>query len=80
MKTKILITTVALFVALSVFAQPPRAREEARRLTNHVDRTVGLHRGQYDAIYRINLRYATRQIGIEHRDRESRRVMRDRQW
>ena len=80
MKTRILITAIALFMAISVSAQPPRAREEARRLTNHVDRVVGLSRGQYDEIYRINLRYALREIGIERRDRAYRRVMDDRQW
>ena len=80
MKTKILFTFIALFLAISVSAQPPRAREEARRLTNHMDRKVGLSRGQYDEIYRINLRYALREIGPERRDRAYQRVLTPRQW
>ena len=80
MNRKILFTFIALLLAVSVSAQPPRAREEARRLTNHMDRRVGLTRGQYDQIYRINLRYALREIGPERRDRAYRNVLTPRQW
>ena len=80
MRTRILITAITLLMAISVSAQPPRIREEARRLTNHVDRAVGLSRGQYEEIYRINLRFAAREISIDRRDRAYRRVMSDRQW
>lgn len=80
MKQRILFAFVAFLLAISVSAQPQRAREEARRLTNHMDRRVGLSRGQYDQIYRINLRYATREIGPERRDRAYQRVLTPRQW
>ena len=80
MKQRLLFVFIACLLAISVSAQPPRAREEARRLTNHMDRRVGLSRGQYDQIYRINLRYATREIGPERRDRAYQRVLTPRQW
>ncbi len=80
MKTKITLTIFALFLAINVAAQPPRIREEARRMTNRIDRQVGLSRGQYDEIYRINLRFASREIGPERRDRAYQRVMNERQW
>ena len=80
MKSRILFTFIALLMAITVSAQPQRVRDEARRLTNHMDRAVGLSRGQYDEIYRINLRYATREIGPERRDRAYQRVLTPRQW
>lgn len=80
MKTRIALFVFALFLSLSVTAQPPRIKEEARRMTNSVDRRVGLTRGQYDRIYGINLRFARREIGPEGRDRAYRRVLSDRQW
>lgn len=80
MKTRIALIVMALLLSISISAQPQRIREEARRMTNSVDRRVGLSRGQYDRIYEINLRYARRDIGPEGRDRAYRHVLSDRQW
>ena len=80
MKTRIALIVFALFLSISVSAQPPRVKEEARRMTNSVDRRVGLTRGQYDRIYNINLRFARREIGPEGRDRAYRHVLSERQW
>ena len=80
MKTRIALIVFALFLTVSISAQPPRIKEEARRMTNSVDRRVGLSRGQYDRIYEINLRYARRDIGPEGRDRAYRPVLTERQW
>ena len=81
MKTiRLFLTLVALLLALSVSAQPPRIKEDARRMTNHVDRKVGLSRPQYDRIYEINLRFASGRIGRGQRDRAYRSVLTTRQW
>ena len=71
---------VALLMAISVSAQPPRIREDARRMTNHVDRRVGLSRPQYDRIYELNLRFAGGRISPGQRDRAYRSVLTTRQW
>lgn len=71
---------VALLMAVAVSAQPPRIRQDARRMTNHVDRRVGLSRPQYDRIYEINLRFAGGRISPGQRDRAYRSVLTTRQW
>ncbi|MBQ6681027.1 MAG: hypothetical protein IJM78_02200 [Prevotella sp.] len=81
MKTKrFYLVLVALLMAVAVSAQPPRIRQEARRMTNHVDRRVGLSRPQYDRIYEINLRFAGGRISPGQRDRAYRSVLTTRQW
>lgn len=81
MKTKsIILALFALLLTVSVSAQPKRVKEDARRMTNHLDRRVGLTRPQYDRIYEINLRFARGRMSHASRDRAYHSVLTTRQW